>query len=394
MQVIYFDGKSSKQHYVKIQERSDGLLISGIEDSSINRFWKRDFISSESLSSSKKVLLSYGDFPPERLELTGEGSDHFMIYTLQSENALKKSYQYITRTNPVTLVVSSLATILIFSFSYVYYISPFVGERAVAIIPKEVEVKVGNAMVKNTISLFTVDTLQSEKLQSFYAACGFESEYPIRISYIADDMVNAFAAPGGQIMVFEGLIERTESWEELAALMGHELAHVNQRHSFQQLTRSVASYLLISVMTGDIGGASSILLEQANNVREMANSRNHEKEADIVGLVYLKEIGIRPSAMMDLFKRLMEESELPDDLLPDKMEKTLEFLSTHPLTKNRIKYIQEIIDTDATYDYPGADIADARLIWEELKKDILEKEEKKKEEAEEEGCEEKEISND
>ena len=147
-------------------------------------------------------------------------------------------------------------------------------------------------------------------------------------------------------------------------------------------------------MTGDIGGASSILLEQANNVREMANSRNHEKEADIVGLVYLKEIGIRPSAMMDLFKRLMEESELPDDLLPDKMEKTLEFLSTHPLTKNRIKYIQEIIDTDATYDYPGADIADARLIWEELKKDILEKEEKKKEEAEEEGCEEKEISND
>jgi len=367
MEAIYFNGQSSKPYQVIITKSSNGIqILSANKVDGINRFWQRTNISSKSMSTSQKVLLSYGDFPPERLEITGVEADTFMAYSLEQETAIKKSYHQITRANPLKLVLGSVLAIGLVVYSYAYHISPFVGKKAVVLVPKEVETKVGEVMYDKMASFISVDEAKSAKLLEFFEACGFESDYPIRIDYATNDMVNAFAIPGGQIVVFEGILNEMESWEELAALLGHELAHVNQRHSFQQMARSVSSYLLLSVLTGDVARASSVFLEQASQINEMANSRIHEKEADVVGLEYLKDNNIRPRAMKDLFKRLMDTSEVAEGELAS----TMEFLSTHPLSSKRIEYIQEIIDTDAGFNYEGADILAAREIFEELMFDI------------------------
>jgi len=367
MEAIYFNGQSSKPYQVIITKSSNGIqILSANKVDGINRFWQRTNISSKSMSTSQKVLLSYGDFPPERLEITGVEADTFMAYSLEQETAIKKSYHQITRANPLKLVLGSVLAIGLVVYSYAYHISPFVGKKAVVLVPKEVETKVGEVMYDKMTSFISVDEAKSAKLLEFFEACGFESDYPIRIDYATNDMVNAFAIPGGQIVVFEGILNEMESWEELAALLGHELAHVNQRHSFQQMARSVSSYLLLSVLTGDVAGASSVFLEQASQINEMANSRIHEKEADVVGLEYLKDNNIRPRAMKDLFKRLMDTSEVAEGELAS----TMEFLSTHPLSSKRIEYIQEIIDTDAGFNYEGADILAAREIFEELMFDV------------------------
>ena len=367
MEAIYFNGQSSKPYQVIITKSSNGIqILSANKVDGINRFWQRTNISSKSMSTSQKVLLSYGDFPPERLEITGVEADTFMAYSLEQETAIKKSYHQITRANPLKLVLGSVLAIGLVVYSYAYHISPFVGKKAVVLVPKEVETKVGEVMYDKMASFISVDEAKSAKLLEFFEACGFESDYPIRIDYATNDMVNAFAIPGGQIVVFEGILNEMESWEELAALLGHELAHVNQRHSFQQMARSVSSYLLLSVLTGDVAGASSVFLEQASQINEMANSRIHEKEADVVGLEYLKDNNIRPRAMKDLFKRLMDTSEVAEGELAS----TMEFLSTHPLSSKRIEYIQEIIDTDAGFNYEGADILAAREIFEELMFDV------------------------
>jgi len=366
MEAIYFNGQSSKPYKVTISKNSNGIqILSANNVDGINRFWQRANISSKSISTSQKILLSYGGFPPERLEITGAGADAFMEYSLAQETAIKKSYHQITRANPFKLVIGSALALGLVIYSYVFHISPFVGEKAVVLVPKEIETKVGEKMYENMTSFVSVDEAKSAKLLEFFQACGFESDYPIRIDYATNDMVNAFAIPGGQIVVFEGILNEMESWEELAALLGHELAHVNQRHSFQQIARSVSSYLLLSVLTGDVAGASSVFLEQASQINEMANSRIHEKEADVVGLDYLRNNSIRPTAMKDLFKRLMDASEAPGALA-----NTMEILSTHPLSSKRIEYIQEIIDTKEGFDYEGVDILTAREIFEELMFDI------------------------
>ena len=366
MEAIYFNGQSSKPYKVTITKSSNGIqILSTNQEDGINRFWQRANISSKSMSTSQKILLSYGDFPPERLEITGVGADNFMEYSLAEETAIKKSYYQITRANPLKLVIGSALALGLVIYSYVYHISPFVGEKAVVLVPKEIEAKVGEKMYGKMASFVEVDEAKSAKLLAFFEACGFESEYPIRIDYGTNDMVNAFAVPGGQIVVFEGILNEMESWEELAALLGHELAHVNQRHSFQQIARSVSSYLLLSVLTGDVAGASSVFLEQASQINEMANSRIHEKEADVVGLEYLKNNSIRPTAMKDLFKRLMDASGESEGVAS-----AMEILSTHPLSSKRIEYIQEIIDTEEGFDYEGADILEAREIFEELMFDI------------------------
>jgi len=343
MKAIYFDGKSSKPHKVKVQKTGSGLRIISDEEgefSSVN--WSQEGIRTESFSTGNKVLLSFGEFPYQRLELTGAGVDEFMEDALEHESAVKKYQHKITRTEPIKLVLGSILVLGLVIYSYVFHISPYVGEQAVKLVPKGAEEKIGAAMYNNiSYMVVDVDSIKSGLLLDFYNACGFKSDYDIRFDYSKNSMVNAFAVPGGQIVVFEGLVRETECWDELAALMGHELAHVNERHSFKQLARSITSYLLLSVLTGDVAGASGVMLEQANNFNEMANSRKHEKEADLVGLEYLKQNKIRPQAMMDLFYRLMEET--GEDEMTEELGTKMEYLSTHPLSSNRMGYIKDLI---------------------------------------------------
>ncbi len=365
MKAVYFDGKSSKPYLVTVVRSGGGLVISTPESTEINAFWNSEEIRTESFATGKKVLLSYGEFPFQRLELTGEGVDVFMKEVLQNESFVKKYQHTITRTSPLKLVFGSIAVLGLVIYSYIFHISPYIGEQAVKLVPLSVETKVGEVMYNNMSYIIDKDDAKSDLLLEFFDACGFQSDYNIRIDYSKNNMVNAFAVPGGQIVVFEGLIRQTECWDELAALMGHELAHVNERHSFKQLARSITGYLLLSVLTGDVAGVSSVILENASAINDMANSRKHEKEADMVGLEYLKQSKIRPQAMIDLFKRLMEES--GEEEITEEIGSSLEYLSTHPLTTNRMDYIRDWIDGDPAFNYAHTDIIRAQEIWLQLK---------------------------
>jgi len=381
MEYKYFDGKSSKPYAVTVTRSMNGLQISSSGLSSdVNRYWKYEDITVESFSSGDNLLISHGEWPQERMELSGPLADKIVEDLRDHTSKVNQAYHWITQANPVKLVLGSLFVLSFVVYSYVVYISPFVGEQAVKILPKSVEMKAGEIMYKNMLFSLEVDDQKSEQLLAFYNACGFQSEYDIRIDYSNNDMVNAFAVPGGQIVIFEGLIRETKSWDELAALMGHELAHVNQRHSFKQVARSISSYFLLSVLTGDVAGISSVILENAAQIHQLSNSRSHEKEADLVGLQYLKILKIRPSAMIDFFKRLQESTEEVMDEIKedididledtDGYENRLEYLQTHPTTKNRMKYLSDIITSDPEYQYEFEDNEEAKRIWLELKENI------------------------
>ena len=356
----YYNGKQSVAFPVQVKQEGNVLRITA-EDQSFTKFWNLDEVKSNSYSSTKRISLQYGEFPAQILEF--DDNDAVIIKRLiRNTSAIQQIEYKITQANPVKLVISSILVIGVTIATYLLFVAPFIGEQAVKILPRSVEVKAGNAIYNNIQLTLKKDSLRSAKLLEFYEVCGFASDYEIDFTYADNSMINAFALPGGKIIIFDGIIDEMESWEELAALMAHELAHVNERHSFEALAKSFSSYIFLSVLTGDVAGTSAIVIENASHVNDMANSRIFEKEADVQGLNYLKELQIQPEAMVNLFRRLSGKDE---DV--SKLEKGIEFLSTHPLTEKRIEYLKEIIASDQNYQYETIEIERAKEIWEELK---------------------------
>ncbi len=149
--------------------------------------------------------------------------------------------------------------------------------------------------------------------------------------------VNAFALPGGQVFITEGLLNRLENEAQLAGVLGHEIGHVINRHSAQQMAKGqLGQILTVAVGVGasgedDRGRKAQIVAAMVNQMGQLKFSRNDESEADHYGLKYMAEAGYDPSAMLDVMKILKKAS---GDRSPP------EFLATHPLPETRLEEIR------------------------------------------------------
>lgn len=124
---------------------------------------------------------------------------------------------------------------------------------------------------------------------------------------VADDpSINALALPGGFITINMGLLEAIESSEELAGVLAHELAHVTEHHGTQNVGARLGTFAVLSFLFGDttLSGVAAI----AGDLLTMAYGRDHEREADAVGLRTLQAARIDPKGMADLFERLSREA--------------------------------------------------------------------------------------
>jgi predicted Zn-dependent protease len=143
--------------------------------------------------------------------------------------------------------------------------------------------------------------------------------------FVADrPELNAFAAPGGVVVVHAGLIRSADSAEEIAGVLAHEIAHAELRHSLKTMVKGMGLRALVAVALGDFSGAA--LAEAAKNLTELGFSRDAEREADRDGLRRLVAAGIDPGGMVRFFEKLAREQSIAPPAL----------LSTHPATEERI----------------------------------------------------------
>jgi beta-barrel assembly-enhancing protease len=140
--------------------------------------------------------------------------------------------------------------------------------------------------------------------------------------------VNAFALPGGHVVIYDGILKRMKEPDELAALLSHEVAHIQYKHSLKGISRNLAGYMFIALLFNDINGISTVLIENANTLNNLHYSRSLETEADLKALKTLERNNIDQHGMVRLFETLNTKSDLS----------YLKILSTHPLTAERIKY--------------------------------------------------------
>jgi predicted Zn-dependent protease len=161
--------------------------------------------------------------------------------------------------------------------------------------------------------------------------------------------VNAFAVPGGYVYVNRGLIARTDRMDELAGVLGHEIGHVVERHSVEQMEKAQRAELgvgLACVLTGACGGqAAGTLINVAGTAVFARFSREAELEADNVGFDNVLRAGISPQGIATMFEKLLEERRTR----PSAVEG---WFATHPLEEDRLARIQARIAQ-----IPAADLA-------------------------------------
>lgn len=162
---------------------------------------------------------------------------------------------------------------------------------------------------------------------------------------VNDRTINAFALPGGVIGVHSGLLLTAQSESEVAAVLAHEIAHVTQRHLARMQENQGRSqlWLLAAVLAGALAGTRSSNSDATfaainagvglSASRQLAYSRDFEREADRLGMQYLVAAGFDPRAMPAFFQRLQQDQRYSDN-------SSFGFLRTHPLTVERISESQ------------------------------------------------------
>ncbi len=169
----------------------------------------------------------------------------------------------------------------------------------------------------------------------------------ITVHYVEGDIINAFATIGGHIFIYQGLLDELNSENALAMVIAHEMAHVYYRHPIIAMGRGVVIGLLLSAISG---ASSDLFVGQIVNETGMIAllnfNRDQEREADITALNAVNGLYHHVAGTNDLFRALMQA------YAPDALEPPV-FLSTHPLTQDRIDDLIEYAhekgwDTDST----------------------------------------------
>ncbi len=181
----------------------------------------------------------------------------------------------------------------------------------------------GNEKAYNYLYAMRDEILKSSKIKH-------RTNFKWELYIIKDDKtLNAFAAPGGFICVYTGLIKYLDHPDHLAGVLGHEIAHADNRHSTEAMTEAYGLQILLSVASG---GKSSQLSEIAAGLTQLSFSRAHEKDADAHSVDYLCDTRYASNGAAGFFEKLIANKQGGG---------TPAFLSTHPNSGNRVKDIND-----------------------------------------------------
>ncbi len=223
-------------------------------------------------------------------------------------------------------------------------VNPVTGKRELMLYSESQEIELGkqtDAEVAATYGLYDDAALAAyiNRIGLGLAAKTQRPGLPYRFSVLDSPVVNAFAVPGGAVYVTRGILAMMSSEAELAAVLGHELGHVNARHSMSRMSQQQAAQIGLlagSVISKDFARYAG-LAGAGLQVLFLKYSRDDENQADALGVDYARAAGFDPADMVVTFAALQKMGDLSGGgSLPG-------FLSTHPLTSDRIAHVQAML---------------------------------------------------
>jgi predicted Zn-dependent protease len=198
--------------------------------------------------------------------------------------------------------------------------------------------RVGNR-IKDAVVKYLADNGQSKRIE------GFAWEFNV----VNENTVNAWCMPGGKVVVYTGILPVTKDEKSLAVVMGHEIAHAIARHGNERMSQGLAIELggvaLSAALSEQRAETQNVFLQSygvGSTLGMLAYSRNHESEADKLGLVFMAMAGYDPQSAIAFWTRM---SEMGGQAPP-------QLLSTHPSDETRIQDLKAFMPEAMKYYKP------------------------------------------
>ena len=332
----YFDGKSAADWDVVARPAEDGLRIEA-KGAELLALWPYDTIEviDEVIASNHLRLRRKNS--PARLTVTDPGLLDELPADVGAARQAKAARRRLGR-SPILVMIAICAAAALLWAGF-----PLAVRVTAAAIPVAWERALGDWVLDDVLDFLALfddgeaQVCEDEAGRAALAALTQElaaasgSPYDFRVLVVDFDMTNAFALPGGAIVIFDGLIEFAETPDEVAGVLAHEMAHVMKRHGTEALLRSYGLQLLIESLTGSAGGGVAGGLGET--LLGLSYSRDAESEADRVGIDLLQTAGLRADGLGRFFERFGES--------PGDVPAVLDILSTHPRSETRARLADE-----------------------------------------------------
>jgi Zn-dependent protease with chaperone function len=347
-QADYFDGLKARQKPVLVRVAGHGKNIAFDVNGETLTFNFVDLHVQSKLGSAKRLI----DLPNGgRLEARDIGVLEAAMPSKKS--AFWRGLHYLE--NHLGWVLVALIATVFAGWLFLQFGVPKLAEYVAKVTPPAMEEKLGEQALQGLDSkfgYFSPSKAYPARKASIVAVlnqlCATLKDCPkYRLEFRAGGMIgaNAFALPGGIMVVTDEMIALSKNDTEIIAVLAHELGHVKQRHAFRQSLQGVLSGLILAAVTGDVSSLGSGLPAV---LMQMRYSREHELEADGFALNALQKACLPPKAFADILQRLQNQAFGDDEKeTPDKTAKTTlprqdedfvsEMLATHPDTQARIK---------------------------------------------------------
>jgi predicted Zn-dependent protease len=223
-------------------------------------------------------------------------------------------------------------------------VNPVTGKKELSLISEQQELAIGketDGQVRGQYGVYADDPMSG-----YVTASGKDiavhthlPNLPYRFAVLDSPVINAFAVPGGYVYLTRGILALMNSEAEMAVVLGHELGHVNARHSVRKMSQMILfqAGLAIGSAISDTFAKISGIAGIGVSLLFLKFSRDDEREADALGVAYARSAGYDPSRMVDFFDALERMGDLSGkNSLPG-------FLSTHPLTKERVRNVRALL---------------------------------------------------
>lgn len=349
--VLFYDGNRSLPREVRMELQHHAIYLFDLEGNTDNALKFPLAKCTASFLGDKLFVYLYGGGGP-CIEITSTHSQYLELTVLLKQSS-SGWFEKLLKQKWQLLLLLLIAFFVGLYFIMVQFI-PFVGLK---LISTKQEVVLGEKIYRTILSTSKVDAGATDQLQKFANELQLSSSYPIQVTVVDNEEVNAFALPGGHILVYTGILNVIEKPEALVALLGHEATHINKRHSLKGMLSGLSLAIMQSIVLSGFGSVGDMVLRNASSLQQLSYSRKLEREADKEGMELMLQNKINPLGM----KLLMQQLQDSDKGLPS----SFSFISSHPLSEERINNANAFILQHKSTNF--AVNASLQTIWEALK---------------------------
>ena len=331
----FTDGRTARRHTVRATVEADGLRLTS-DDGAVAVFWPfADLRLVDEAYAGRPVRLkrNSGD---ERLTVADSG---FLDELLPHARRLRRN-DLRKRNIPVRAAgwIGATAAIL----AGFWFLLPLAAGPVASFVPLSWEEGLGRTVQRQALALIAPgarvcdDWLGEQAMEKLVQrlSAAKPSRYRFRVTVVDRKTVNAFAAPGGYIVVFRGLIDSSADVNGLAGVMAHEMGHVIERHGLEQLVKALGLSFVIGALIGDTSAFGNIAVEMAQTLATLKFSRDAEREADRIAVEMLNRTNISGRGFQAFFQAMAGKAESGKETIG-------RYFASHPATGGRARFVSE-----------------------------------------------------